>query len=179
MHSIVLPVTLVDSILEPYVFALNKLRITFSVDLVVEELSFVVTFVYEFQDSFSCFGTVLVLAFINLTIQPLLYPKTILLIILPLPNILGPILMRISPLSTSLIIDPLTFINISIRMVQFPLPIGLVVFPLSLVLGAIGPYLNAETLPSAVHPFAFVGDPIVELDVLQFDELLFVKGRLD
>jgi hypothetical protein len=130
--------------------------ITFAVDLVVEKLAFVVTFVDEFQHAFSCLSAVLVLAFVNFAVKPLLNTETILLIVFPLSDIFGSIFMCVCALATSFVIDPFTFIYIAISMVELSLPIGLVVFPLAFVLRTIGPDLNAETLPSSVHPFAFV-----------------------
>lgn len=64
------------------------MRITFSVDLVVQELAFVVACVEELEYSFAGFCAVSVLAFVTLSIEPLLNPKSILFIFLPLPDIL-------------------------------------------------------------------------------------------
>lgn len=64
------------------------MSITFAVDLVVQELAFVVAGVEEFENSFACFCAVSVLAFVAFSIEPLLNPKSILFVFLPLPDIL-------------------------------------------------------------------------------------------
>lgn len=64
------------------------MSITFAVDLVVQELAFVVAGVEELEYSFAGFCSVPVLAFVTLSIEPLLNPKSILFIFLPLPDIL-------------------------------------------------------------------------------------------
>ncbi len=125
-------------------------------DLIVEKLAFVVTFVYEFQDTFSSLGTILVLTFINFAIKPLFNTESILLIIFPLSNIFGSILMCVSPLTTCFIIHPFTLVYVAISMIKLSLSIGLVVFPLTFVLRTISPNLDTETLSSSIHPFTFV-----------------------
>jgi hypothetical protein len=54
------------------------------------------------------------------------------------------------------------------------LTIDLTVFPLTNVFGAVGPNLDTKTLVLALESLALVGDAVFQLDILEFDFLVFV-----
>jgi hypothetical protein len=148
------------------------------VDLVIEELAFVITFVYKFQNSLACFGAVFVLALVHLSIRPLLDSVTVLLVVFPVTDILCSIFMRVSSLATRFIIQPLSFVDVTVRVVQSALAIGLVVLPLSNVIRTVSPYLNAKTFSFSLHPLSLIRNSIIKLDLVQLNFLLFVQRRI-
>lgn len=145
-------------------------------DLVILELSFIVTFVNEFQNTFSSFCSILILSFVDLSIKPLFYTVTILLIIFPLSNIFGTIFMGIGSLTASLIVNPFAFIDVSISMVKSSLAIGLIVFPLSNIFGSISPDLNTETLSFSIEPLTLIRYSIIKFYFLKFHNFFLIHS---
>ncbi len=133
------------------------------------KLTLVVAFINKFEDTFSCFCSIFILSLVNLSIEPLLNSISMLLIILPFPDIFSSILMGISSLTTGLIVYPLSLINISIRMIKCSFPIRLIVFPLPDIFATISPNLSSKTLSFALKPLALIGYSIVKLNLLKFD----------
>jgi hypothetical protein len=149
------------------------------VNLVVEELAFIITFVHKFQYSLACFGAVFVLALVHLSIRPLLDSVTVLLVVFPVADIFCSIFMRVSSLATRFIIQPLSFVDITVCVVQSALSIGLVILPLANVLRTVSPYLNTETFSFSLHPLSFIRNSIIELDLVQLNFLIFVQRQIN
>lgn len=70
---------------------LNKNKITFSVDLIVQKLTFIIACIQKFQHSFAGLCSISIFSFIPLAIKPLLDAKSVLFIIFPLSNVFGSI----------------------------------------------------------------------------------------
>ena len=86
-------------------------------DLVVEELSLIVAFVDEFEDSLASFGAVSVLTLVHLTVKPLLDTIAVLLVVFPFSYVFCPIFVSVGSLATGFIICPFTLVDITISMV--------------------------------------------------------------
>lgn len=148
-------------------------------DFVILELSFIVTFIYELQNTFSSFCSILILSFVDLSIKPLFHAVSILFIIFPLSNIFGTIFMGIGSLTASLIVNPFSFINVTISMVKSSLTIGLIVFPLSNIFGSISPSLDTETLSFSIKPLTFIRYSIIKFYFLKFHNFFLIDSRFN
>ena len=79
-----------------------------------------------------------------------------LLIIEPLPFIVGTISMRICSHTFSFVIYPLAFIDIAISVNKFSLSVGFIITPLTLIAATIRPELSAHSISHAVEPLSSV-----------------------
>jgi hypothetical protein len=64
---------------------------TLPMDFIAIEFTFIVATIQKLEDTFTSLGTILVLSLVALTIEPLLDSDSVLLVILPLPYVLGSI----------------------------------------------------------------------------------------
>lgn len=155
---------------------LNGKKSTLAVDLISAELTLVVTLVHETQHTLSVLAPCFVFPLVYLTIGPGLSPLAVLLVFQPLSHITCPVGMRICPLATCFVVQPLPLVNISIGVVQYSFSIGLIGPPLAHIPRPIGPNLLALPLPLAALPLSLVGHSVVQLYPWHFDPRL---GRYD
>jgi hypothetical protein len=97
VHFVVHPITIVDLIVRPYVPATP-------LNLIQMELSVVHRPIREGQLSSSVLLPFVVLSLINRTIRPRLKPLAVLLVVSPLPNILGSVGVGVCSVSICLIV---------------------------------------------------------------------------
>ena len=109
MHAVVLPLAFVLPTVDPGVDSA-------AVDVVVRELTDESRLVRLLERPVPMFLAQLVRSFVTRTIGPSLNTGAMLLVLEPLSNVFGPILVVVGALSVRLVIEPLALVNVSVIM---------------------------------------------------------------
>lgn len=127
----------------------------------------------------ACFGPISVISFIFLSVQPLFYSVTVLLVVFPLSDVFGSVRVRVGSFSICFIVIPLSFVDIAIRVVESALPTGLVLFPLSFVPAWVRPHLHSFPMFHALQPLAVIGYAILQFYLFDFYDGIDFHGTLN
>lgn len=87
--------------------------------------------------------------------RPLLDTVTVLLVVLPLPDVGCTVCVGVGPFSIAFVIQPLTLINVAISVIESALAACVVKIPLAIILGTVGPLHNTVTVSQTPFPLAF------------------------
>jgi hypothetical protein len=101
-----------------------------------------------------------------------------LLIVDPVPIILGPVDVDVDALPVSFIFFPQAFEYVAISVPKLALAMGLIIFPFALVLGSIRPYLLTVTVTVVFLPLSLVYCAVIKYIFffkVNFWIFLFVK----
>jgi hypothetical protein len=97
---------------------------------------------------------ILVLTFVNRTINPDFFSLSVLKVELPLSFVLGSVYVNVESKTTCLVIFPLALIDITVSMNELALSMGHVILPLAIVFSSIWPALMALAVPDLPLPLS-------------------------
>jgi hypothetical protein len=159
MHHVVLPMSFVNSAIDPLVESK-------AFYFVVHPASFVRTAVYPSILTLATFLARLELTRVLRSLHPSFNSLSMLEIVFPLAYINRPVFMVVSPISFSFVVDPLAFVNITVTVPESAKSIDLIVFPFALIFTFIRPFLDTVTMTNAHFPVASVNGTRFEFIVV-------------
>lgn len=174
MHLVFSPLPVVLPTILPYILSQIKNKLTSTMDLIVCELAFIITFVLVCHNSSTVLEIVLVLPDVNLSILPSLPSLSLLFPIVPLSLKEMSTFLSKFALSVVKIIFPITLIRISIAVLQYSVSILLIVFEIALVSALILPNLDSIAVSHGIQPLTIVFNANQKLNRLQFDRIVDV-----